>query len=69
MNYLIAVSNFFPDNPSGSARVAWDIAQIMRDRGHNVYALQIHKSKYDIETVHMSGKDIERLSEGDNYGK
>lgn len=36
MNYLVAVDTFFPDRPSGSARVAWDIAQIMRDAGHKV---------------------------------
>jgi glycosyltransferase involved in cell wall biosynthesis len=36
MNYLVGVDKFFPDRPSGSARVAWDIAQIMRNQGHKV---------------------------------
>ena len=37
MNYLVAIDNFFPDRPSGSARVAWDIAKVVRDRGHQVH--------------------------------
>lgn len=36
MKYLVAVDNFFPDRPGGMARVAWDIALAMRDRGHEV---------------------------------
>ena len=36
MNYLVAVDTFFCDRPSGSARVAWDIAKVVRDSGHNV---------------------------------
>lgn len=36
MNYLVAADTFFPDRPGGSERVAWDIAQLMCDRGHNV---------------------------------
>ncbi len=36
MNYLSAAHVFFKDSPSGSARVAWDMAQLMRERGHNV---------------------------------
>lgn len=36
MNILVAVDNFFPDRMSGSARVAWDIAQVARDAGHDV---------------------------------
>ena len=39
MNYLIAVNRSFKDNPSGSARVAWDIACLARDSGHNVVLL------------------------------
>jgi len=33
VEYLIVVEHCFPDQPSGSARVAWDMAQLMRDRG------------------------------------
>ena len=36
MNYLCAVDNFLHDRPSGAARVALDIALLMRDNGHNV---------------------------------
>jgi len=36
MNYLVAVDLFYPDQPSGAGRVAWDIGQVMRDRGHSV---------------------------------
>lgn len=36
MKYLVAVDKFFPDIPSGSARVAWDIAMAVRDDGHDV---------------------------------
>jgi glycosyltransferase involved in cell wall biosynthesis len=39
MNYLVAVNRKFGDNPSGSARVAWDIACLARDGGHNVVML------------------------------
>jgi glycosyltransferase involved in cell wall biosynthesis len=36
MKYLVAVNRLFNENPSGSARVAWDIACLARDAGHNV---------------------------------
>ncbi|MFP4353744.1 MAG: glycosyltransferase family 4 protein [Phycisphaerae bacterium] len=36
MQYLTAVNICFPDRPSGSARVAWDQALEMQDRGHEV---------------------------------
>ena len=36
MKYLIAVDDCFLDRPGGMGRVAWDIALLMRDRGHNV---------------------------------
>lgn len=36
MNYLCAVDSYFPDHPGGSARVALDIAMLMREYGHNV---------------------------------
>ena len=37
MNYLVAVGTFFPDRPSGSARVAWDIVLLIRDKGRKGY--------------------------------
>ena len=36
MNYLSAVDSSFIDEPGGMARVAWDAAVAMRDRGHRV---------------------------------
>lgn len=36
MKYLIAVDDCFLDRPGGMGRVAWDIAMLMRDRGHDV---------------------------------
>lgn len=36
MRYLVASDYCFVDRPGGSARVAWDIACAMRDRGHEV---------------------------------
>ena len=36
LRYLTAVDNCFLDNPGGAARVAWDTATAMRDRGHEV---------------------------------
>src|SRR5688500_15592150 len=39
MNYLVVVNSLFADNPSGSARVAWDIACLARDRGHRTTVL------------------------------
>lgn len=39
MNYLVAGDSWFADAPGGAARVAGDIAAVMRDRGHRVAAL------------------------------
>ena len=39
MHYLSIVEHAFPDRPSGSARVAWDIALAMRESGHEVKLL------------------------------
>jgi len=39
LNYLSVVDELFPDRPTGAGRVAWDIAGVMRDRGHAVTML------------------------------
>lgn len=39
MNYLAAVDDCFLDGPGGMGRVAWDIALLMRRRGHAVSML------------------------------
>jgi len=36
MNYIAAVNALFSEYPGGPARIAWDIARLMRDRGHKV---------------------------------
>jgi glycosyltransferase involved in cell wall biosynthesis len=36
MKYLVAVDDCFLDTPGGMGRVAWDMALLMRDRGHDV---------------------------------
>ena len=36
LRYLTVVEFCFRDRPSGAARVAWDVAQAMRRRGHDV---------------------------------
>lgn len=36
MNYLVAADYCFLDKPGGMGRVAWDVAIVMRDRGHRV---------------------------------
>lgn len=50
MNYLVAVDAFFPDRPCGAGRIAWDIAQVMRDRGHHVTVF-CRKQKPDCDQV------------------
>jgi glycosyltransferase involved in cell wall biosynthesis len=39
MKYLSAVDDCFLDIPNGMGRVAWDVAELMRDRGHDVTML------------------------------
>jgi glycosyltransferase involved in cell wall biosynthesis len=39
MNYLVAVDYCFLDMPGGMGRVAWDIAELARDQGHDVAML------------------------------
>lgn len=41
MKYLVAVDDCFLDHPRGAARVAWDIALLMRGRGHDVTMIAI----------------------------
>ncbi len=46
MNYLVVAESCFLDKPGGAHRVAWDIARVMRDRGHTVYLL-CYRSRAD----------------------
>lgn len=45
MRYLVAIDYCFADRPGGSGRVAWDIAAVMRQRGHEVAMLSMHQPK------------------------
>ncbi len=44
MKYLVAVDDCFLDVPGGMGRVAWDIALVMRDHGHDVSLICAGKS-------------------------
>ena len=51
MNYLAAVDTFFLDRQGGSARVAWDIARVMRANSENNVTMLCRKQKIDDEDV------------------
>jgi len=61
MNYLVSVTNLFLDCPGGSARVAWDIACLMRDRGHRVGILCRKQKPGDADTCEIDGIHITRF--------
>jgi glycosyltransferase involved in cell wall biosynthesis len=61
MNYLAAVDGFFPDRPSGSARVAWDIAQLMRCNGHAVTLFCRKADPGDTDVVECEGVRVVRF--------
>jgi glycosyltransferase involved in cell wall biosynthesis len=39
LNYLIATEEFFPEQPGGAGRIAWELGKLMRARGHDVTLL------------------------------
>ena len=47
VNYLVAVDYAFVDRPGGMGRVAWDIATVMRQRGHHVAMVSMHQKRPD----------------------
>ena len=51
MRYLTAVDNCFLDYPGGAARVAWDTATAMRDRGHEVTMVAFSRKEQSRHTV------------------
>jgi glycosyltransferase involved in cell wall biosynthesis len=53
VQYLTVVEFCFADRPSGAARVAWDIAQAMRQRGHTVTLVCYCPSDTTAEGVEM----------------
>ncbi|MCB9853106.1 MAG: glycosyltransferase family 4 protein [Phycisphaerales bacterium] len=50
MKYLIAVDDCFIDRPGGMGRVAWDMALIMRDAGHDVAMFSARLDRGPAET-------------------
>ena len=61
MNYLSVVDKFFPDQPSGSARVAYDIACLMRDRGYAVTVFCRRQKPKDPDCSHCKGMQVVRF--------
>jgi glycosyltransferase involved in cell wall biosynthesis len=53
MEYLAVVEYCFADQPGGAARVAWDIAKTMRQRGHSVTLLCYRASDETREGVEL----------------
>lgn len=58
MNYLCAVDSHFYDYPGGTARVAWDIALMMREQGHDV---TVFCKKPENGTVRANRSEIEGI--------
>ncbi len=65
MRYLCVIEQFFPDGPTGSARVAWDISMQMRDRGRDVSILCKRRasSDYPEGTSHRHGVRVIQYDE------
>jgi glycosyltransferase involved in cell wall biosynthesis len=62
MRYLAAVQNLFPERPSGSARVAWDIANVMYQRGHDVTIFCIKQSPHEKSVSDYEGIRVVKYS-------
>ena len=60
MQILVAVDDLFHDYPGGMARVAWEIAQLMRSRGHTVTLISRDRSGHLAETDEYEGIRIVR---------
>ncbi len=65
MNYLCAVDSYFHDYPGGSARVALDIAMLMREYGHQVTMICKAENghKEDLTTIESEGIQILRYKQ------
>lgn len=61
MNYLVAIDFWFSDIPGGAARVAWDIARLVRDRGDRVAVLSIRGGSAPREAAAFTEDGIERF--------
>jgi len=62
MRYLAITEFCFEDVPGGAGRVAWDIARVMRDRGHQVSMLCYHSGNGAPEGVsQLDGIEVARF--------
>jgi glycosyltransferase involved in cell wall biosynthesis len=55
------VDKFFLDSPSGAGRVAWDIAQLMQERGHKATIFCCKQKPEDEEISRYENVDIVRF--------
>jgi glycosyltransferase involved in cell wall biosynthesis len=60
MNYLSVVSRCFIDRQGGAPRVAWDIAKLMKEQGHNVYMFCQKANPDDAEFCEYEGIKVVR---------
>jgi glycosyltransferase involved in cell wall biosynthesis len=63
LNILIVADRFFPTDPGGLARVAWDVAKALARRGHSVYfvAAESGPSKFEAFTAEVDGVHVHRF--------
>ena len=63
LNILIVADRFFPTDPGGLARVAWDVAKALGRRGHSVdfVAAESGPSKFEAFTEEVDGVHVHRF--------
>lgn len=62
MNYLVVAESCFLDRPGGAHRVAWDVAKVMRDRGHAVTLLCYRSGPAPAGPETLEGIDVVRFA-------
>ncbi len=69
MRYLVVAESCFLDKPGGAHRVAWDVAGIMRDRGHEVTLLCYRSNPETTDGIaDLEGIQVVRFSKTDLPG-
>jgi glycosyltransferase involved in cell wall biosynthesis len=61
MKYLVAVDDCFIDTPGGMSRVAWDIALMMQERGHQVALVAARPPSRDADGTAVETHDGVRV--------
>ncbi len=63
MNILIVADRFFPTDPGGLARVAWDVAKALAHRGHSVdlIAAESGPNKFKAVKAEVEGVQVHRF--------